>query len=568
MKTNLMRTKLLSCLSKPFNIFILSLIINIILFALFFCFISPHFQTNDDNAMMDIASGVRTGQPSEYLIFINVIVGKLLVFLYSAFTNINWYPSLFYFIHFVSITVIFYCLLVKNKNIYSISIYLLMFSFFELYLLTNLQFTTTAFIVGASGLILFFTFLDIKGKGLYFAIAGSVILVIISSLIRKNVFYLVMGLSAVIFLFKFLEKKSWKIPTFLIIVVMLFSLCNQFNENYYQKDENWASYMEYNNVRGKIHGYPGFTYSDINKNIYSDVGWSNNDVNMFRAWFFSDLELYSKEKLEYVLSNIKIEREIKSIGTTIKKSFINLDLKARWFTGFFLTIVILVGDKRKNKYILSVFLAASLITIYLSYFGRLPDWIFFPIIFFINIVIAFFVCENKINLNTNVCKILNNIIMKITVLMICIALSSFMFVSTSNSSKINEIKQEELEGVVEKINDRDKIYISWGATGLTDKTILFYNPYGKANFNKVPLGWSTHSPHYNKILNNYSIENLYKDIVEREDIFIICTGNEIEMFEKFMYEHHNMQVSAVSIDEIEISRRSVYKVQRNELKSN
>ena len=568
MKINFNKTKILNYLSKPYNIFLLSLIINIILFALFFCFISPHFQTNDDSAMMDIASGVRTGQPSEYLIFINVIVGKLLVFLYSTFANINWYPILFYFIHFISTTVILYCFLIKNKNIFSISIYLLIFSFLELYLLTNLQFTTTAFIAGVSSIILFFTFLNIKGKVLYFAIAGSVILIITSGLTRKNVFYLVIGLSTAIFLFKFLEKKSWKIPVFLIISIILFSLCNQFNDNYYNKDPNWAAYREYNSIRGKIHDNPHLTYSNITQKIYNDVGWSSNDVYMFRSWFFSDLELYSKEKLEYVISNVKIEGGIKNISATIKKSFTYLDLKARWFAGFFLILVILVVDKKKNKYILSVFLAASLITIYLSYFVRLPGRVFFPIIFFINIITAFFLCESLTTLNTSSHKILNNIILKITILIICIALSTSVFISTSNSSRINIVKQAEFEEIVKRISDEDKIYVSWGATGLSNKIIFFYNPYYKTRFNKVSLGWNTHSPHYYKILNYYSIENIYEDIVERTDIFVVCMNNEVEMFREFMLEHYNRQVSAIFIDEVKISGRSIFKFQDNGLKNN
>ena len=124
------RKIILNFFLKQINIFILSLIINIVLFALFFCFITPHFQTNDDNMMMEIASGTLTGQPSAYLIYINIIIGKLLVFLYSFLPNINWYPILFYFIHFISMIVIFYSLFSrKKKYIHYICLHINIFSF-------------------------------------------------------------------------------------------------------------------------------------------------------------------------------------------------------------------------------------------------------------------------------------------------------------------------------------------------------------------------------------------------------------------------------------------------------
>lgn len=564
-KIKILNTKLLNFLSKPVNIFIISIVINVILFSLFFYFINPRFETNDDIGMMEIASGLRTGQPSEYLIYINVIVGKLLVLLYSSFPGVNWYPILLYFIHFVSMTAILYCLLLKKRNIYSISIYLLLFVFFELYLLTVLQFTPTAFIAGMGGVILFFTYLETKGVGFYLAITGSIILLIISGLIRINAFYLVIGLSAVIFILKFLEKPSLVIPIFLVIILILVGLCSQFDKNYYQRNEDWGSYLEYNKLRGKIHGYSYFAYNDTTKSVYNDVGWSKNDVDMFKSWFFSDLEVYSKEKLEYVVSNIKVERGIKEIFTTLKDSFTNLYVIAKWFTGYFLIITILVIGRNRNKYFFSVLFTAFLISIYLSYFGWIPHRVFFPIIFFVNMIAAFFICTGN---NIPFKKLTSNIIIRITALIICITLAAFIFTLTSNITKINKVRHQEFESAIEKIADEDKIYVYWGDTGLCDKTILFSIPQKKDKLNIIQMGWMTYSPHYYQILEKFSIDNIYEAIVKRDDIFIICPENKLELFYKFMAEHYNKSVTAIVEDRIESYEDyeiGIYKIQDNTL---
>src|SRR5262245_9279302 len=58
--------------------------------------LTPAYQTNDDFAMRTIASGMRTGQPSENLIYISILVGKVLKALYKAFPEIFWYDLMLY----------------------------------------------------------------------------------------------------------------------------------------------------------------------------------------------------------------------------------------------------------------------------------------------------------------------------------------------------------------------------------------------------------------------------------------------------------------------------------------
>src|SRR5690242_9058798 len=50
-------------------------LVNALLFTLFFSFITPGYQTDDDLGMQWIASGVFTGHPSEHLLFSNFILG-------------------------------------------------------------------------------------------------------------------------------------------------------------------------------------------------------------------------------------------------------------------------------------------------------------------------------------------------------------------------------------------------------------------------------------------------------------------------------------------------------------
>ena len=138
--------------------FLFSLLINGILFSLFFLFFTPRFAINDDPAMMSIASGELLGEPNEHLIFINVIIGHFLKFMYTVLPQLNWYILLFYFCHFVAMTVIFYVFLRNSLTLCNLLLYFLLFVFIEVNFLTNLHFTTTAFVLGISGFLLLFSY--------------------------------------------------------------------------------------------------------------------------------------------------------------------------------------------------------------------------------------------------------------------------------------------------------------------------------------------------------------------------------------------------------------------------
>jgi len=552
--------KLSVLFSKPVYIFIISIIINSSLFALFFCFITPRFRTNDDIAMMEFASGRVTGQPGEYLVYINIVIGKLLSLLYLGFPEVNWYPVLFYFIHFISMTVIFYCLLLKKKNIYAVSIYILLFSFLEMYLLANIHFTTTAFIAGLAGVFLFFTYIDTKGIKFYIAMAGSILLMVVSGLIRENVFYLVIGLSAGIFLLKFLEVKSWKIPAVLLVAVLLLGLLNLVNDYYYQEDEEWGFYQEYNKYIGKILGYPDFRYSDRTRDVYERVGWSENDVRMLKSWFYCDPELYSLEKLDYVVSNISVNRGVEDTFNTLKGAFDGLDIKVKWFTGLFLAISILLMGRKKNKYIFSVMFFSFVILVYLCYRGRMTDWVFSPIVIFNAFTAAFFLLEED---KENSFKSISKVNFQLVVLAVCLIIFTLTFISVSESSGINIEKQQQLEQVMKDLEDKDKIYVGWGATGLRDKVVFFSTDKLKNYINVIQLGWRIHTPYFKRSLEKYSIDNLYTSIAERDDIFMICGAGGAAPFKTFMAEHYDKEVSTSIVYEIEGFSVNVYKFRIN-----
>ena len=544
---------------KSSSILAISLLLNFILFSIFFIFVTPKFDTNDDIAMMDIASGLRTGEPSEYLVYINILIGKIFVALYSWSSVINWYPFLFYLIHFTAMSAICFCILKNTRNIYGFILYALIFSFFEIYFLSNLQFTTTALLSGFSGVFLYLTHNDEKNKRYYVAIIISILLILTGALIRKETFFLVMGVSLILFIFKFLEKPSWKIPVYLVIVVILFSSFYLIDKTYYQKDSDWAFYMEYNKLRARIADYPYFDYDESNKEIYANIGWGKNEVDMIRSFFFPDMKVFSKENLQYIVSNIKPKTGLEEILQNLLRSLLKVDTNIKWFTSFFIIISILISRSRKNLRIFIAIFTTLLVMLYLSYYGRSPNHVTVPIIFFICLAITYYVSQRDGESNY---KIFSYKWGKIILLSFALLIISFSYFDSYKSTQINKIEHKKYEAVTAEMKDENKVFITWGSTFYYDKKVVFFNRKEKTGYKRIGTGWDTFSPHYFKLLDDCKIENLFLSLINREDIFLHCGEGNVNALNIFMEKYYNKSIEAVSVFESELDYQGthIYKI--------
>ena len=75
--------------------------LNIVFFIAFVFVIGVKYETNDDLALSLLVEGAY-GQRTPYMIYSNVLWGKLLVWLYTLIPTIKWYLVLLFFMLFVA----------------------------------------------------------------------------------------------------------------------------------------------------------------------------------------------------------------------------------------------------------------------------------------------------------------------------------------------------------------------------------------------------------------------------------------------------------------------------------
>ena len=533
----------------------LSLLINIILFSLFFFLFTPRFAINDDPAMMRIASGELLGEPNEHLIFINVIIGHFLKFMYEILPQLNWYVLFFYICHFISMVVVLGVFLRNKISFYNILLYLLLFVLVEVHFLTNLQFTTTAFVVGTSGFLLLFSIEDKLLIDKWPGLSMGIILLLLSSLIRENVFYALLLLWVPLISYRVYINKAYQRIIPVAIAVTLVFLANYYDSNHYNKQPDWEYYSQYNSLRANLTDYPQFAYNENTKDVYEHVEWSENNVNMFRAWSFADREVFPLKDLEYIVENIDpVYTGPINIFNHIYFILRYLDSRGLWFIILVFTIASITVRKQEKYHLFIALLMLLVVTVYLSYIGRLPPGrVLYPLIYNTCVISIFYLTNysNNIFEKYSVRKSLKYFIH----IILSVIIVAIFFVEGRNSM-INKYVQERIDYNREQLAADRYIYATWPHPGMfypmifsEYHTFSFITKNDGYNVKTLPYGGSlSHSPHHNKVYSNHSIENIYIDLAERDDILLIAHPYMVQHnLIEFMEENYGIKVEAVPV---------------------
>jgi len=272
--------------------FLLILLFNLLFFSLVAYLAPIRFQTNDDVGMCRIVSGLISGTPDAHLVFINYLYGWVLTVFYRLIPNIEWYTISFCAIHIISLSIISFSILKTDKSTWTKAVFLLLFYVIEIRIIAFFQFTTTAAIGAFAGsLLLFETKKTSKVSG--------IILFLIASLIRFRAAMLVFLLMLPCFLYKIiLQKAQWK----RLIVPIMICICGAYTARFihnqiYKTDQEWAYYMEYNKLRGRINDNPHA------RGIMDKLpeGVSQNDYELLLA-FNQDGSVINLEKIKKIHS--------------------------------------------------------------------------------------------------------------------------------------------------------------------------------------------------------------------------------------------------------------------------
>lgn len=256
------------------------------------------FIVNDDTAMMNIAESFNSNPYSEHLVFMSVIIGYVLKFLYSLISVINW----FVLIELFALNLAFCALFYINKH-YGDSIFgVIALSGYLIFFLSNLTFTSVSLVCACTAMLWLYVFADKLNKKTLKHFIFAFALFALASLIRVHGTMVVIGIVTALLLAVTVLKKQKSVAVLITAVVMILSV--NYAVIYIQNEYNAAIptetyFTQFSKYRSAVSD-GGFYDYGLHKEELDEKGISKNDFDLISKWVYADKNAFSAEKFKAV----------------------------------------------------------------------------------------------------------------------------------------------------------------------------------------------------------------------------------------------------------------------------
>ncbi|MCI2989274.1 hypothetical protein LV832_17895 [[Clostridium] innocuum] len=518
-------------------------IINLILLIQCLILNTPYNETNDDTGMRALASGAY-GDSGGYLVFINIIIGKGLTFLYNVFPSINWYTLFEIAVVITSFILLGFLLIDKIGKKYGLPAYVLLIGMFYSEFLSILQFTRISILIGIIGYLYIFHYLLYKKKKWYMYI--GFICVWMCLLIRQSSFNIVTLYAAMIgFCILILNKdlNFSKFKNYVFCFTVLFTVSIAFiaiDTVAYAFDSEWKDYKEFTKLRSKLADY-GFPSYEENKEIYERMGITRNDFQLYDSGILLYDDTLSVDCMKE-LARVKDKEQViigkRDLFITMFNTIIVDSYFVIYLGGAILFFLI---NKRSSFWILFIgnFIAYISLFIYFYYIGRIVTRVMVPTTFMF-IVTSIFCYDKKYIKNIHIPKV----VCITSILVFFIGFHAY-FEKSLTLAKYNEIEANQLFNTMK---DKSKIYFAdFSSYRFNYKYFDAYHEFGKDYFsNQINTGgWLSRTPTINRGMDKLGITNLSALLTKKNTY--LYTGYNEDLYRNFLETHYTNERVSYSI---------------------
>lgn len=541
------------------NNWTIAILANIIIFIVIMSLTDVTYESNDDYG---IALRIVDGYSSIFLI--NYYLCKILVPLQAVMAGRNVFVLFQIVSSLCAFIVVSKVILDADKTVWFKIVCMLVIATFSIDHYCMIQYTKTSSFLIAAGLVILVDAVTKKRNIGY--IAGGMIFVYLGASLRFINMYVGIGFAAVFMLFwaiyNFKEIKGngyFERNRLIAYAVIVILLAGTYVMDYCSDNQDvFKDYKVYNSNRSKITDYPVYEHYDQNRAEYEATGISANDVYLIAHWyhdFNGAASIDNLKKINEIYDNSQSGLTSEKISVAVqdfKKSIID-DMHEKSRTGIHIIILlmlaaggILLFKPKYWLYIIALGFTAVAVYIYLYYGDRTVYRALYIADINPTLWLLYFY-QSGLSREDKAAKYAKPVIaVIISVVILSMQSGLYEYCNAKSDAIKGQLMPTE---VTEYFNDHpDNFYIFSNG----DKELSAYYPAalkmpGK-DFEKNMLvfgGWGTTSPYNMDRMGRYGLSNLFGNIIDRENIYIVENRNLDRLTEYFNKWYGNDEKSII-----------------------
>ena len=553
---------------KGVNSWAKAIAINVIIIVLIFVFTDMSYETNDDYAI-----SVRTLMGDPYTFFVNYYLCRFMIWLQAMIPSLNSFVLTQVAMSFVAFTCISALFFRKNRGFWASLIFVLIIGIFAFDHYSIIQFTKTSALLMVAGMIMLVDAMTQRLGAGYYIIA--ILLFWLGVSLRMQNAFVAIGFAGLYLIFWVIENRKRLVPegyvrpaklvSYLILLVLLagsfglYQLSNDINNS----TPELKNYREYNDARSWVIDYSDFEHYDENRSTFDGMGLSENDLYLINNWYFDYNGAASLENLKGINRVYSKDRQASSdtVKKAVRKTIRHCISCVRDMSANGMQILLLVGIAlssaalmRPRYWIYLIVLGGATLMIYagLFYMGRPAYRALYGVDLNAALWLLWYIegrkcwgsvaAEDKdraeeksgsrgpVYMAYSIMKTIVTVAIVLILgasLVLCVDRSNDRFRSTCAGLRPAQL--------AEKIDsDRDKVYVF--STREKKNTESYAYPMRAPDPDENVFtfgGWGTLSPYLMGRMNDYGLDDLFEDIIDNENVYVIDSRN-VERMEEYL----------------------------------
>ncbi len=548
------------------NVILFSVLCVIVVFVFCILFITPRYQTNDDVGIMLIVSGkVLANAPDHHALFINVLLARLLVYLYESNAHVPWYGYMHIATLFASLLGVTYASFLTGLHPLGILYWLVCVITCFLPSISQMQYTVTSFFAGQAGFFVLYAAMSRPERTehritLVLECLSAVGLLLASLLIRQKSFGLACVVSIPLMLW--LTYRQWRLGRLGKWLVWCAGVCalivavGAYDLNCYLKDPESHEWMKLHILKEHFvpPDYATLNYDDNTKRIFDQVGWSENDFRMIRIWGYVDPNVFPVSKFETVVSQFGIGSH--SYGFYLKRMADRLsrrlDRRTLLLSLVFLSgLLVLIARSQSILVSVATALFTTLCVALLAALWRLPPRVYFPCLGYVCWSVLIFMDHDGVRLNVGLAKkvCLAVGLVGLLVAMIVGVKEQVLGMCWESSSTARALNRQLRECVKNLAPDQGKLFVVVGGAFPYEHVLPLEDTEYLGALKIIALGAMNRSLISKRMLSSNGVADIFQTMLERDNVFVLLDPKRhAPVLQAYIAEHYRIPVTMVRVN--------------------